>query len=132
MKHPFQRSSSSLQVYNKQCGNRYYTQAELRGENERKMANNILEQFEELYSRWSMAEKVGRKLQLEDIWQQLSGSYNYLFQIYQHRGYLTPDEATYANQLSQMLAGLQVHKKRVDQELSEEMIKHLAKMIVKR
>ena len=31
-----------------------------------------------------------------------------------------------------MLAGLQAQKMRVDQELSEEMMKHLAKMIVKR
>jgi methylphosphotriester-DNA--protein-cysteine methyltransferase len=96
------------------------------------MANNILEQLEELYSRWSMAEKVGKEMQLENMWQQLSGSYNYLFQIYNQRGYLTPEEARYANQLSQMLAGLQAQKIRVDQELSEEMMKHLAKMIVKR
>ena len=100
--------------------------------NERKMANNILEQFEEVYSRWSMAEKVGREMKLGGMWQQLSGSYNYLYQIYQHRGYLTPEEAGYANQLSRMLAGLQTQKMRVDQELSEEMMKHLAKMIVKR
>ena len=96
------------------------------------MANNILEQLEELYSRWSMADKVGKEMRLEGMWQQLSGSYNYLFQIYQQRGYLTPDEASYANQLSQMLAGLQTQKMRVDQELSEEMIKHLAKMILKK
>ena len=71
------------------------------------MANNILEQLEELYSRWSMAEKVGKEMQLENMWQQLNSSYNYLFQVYQQRGYLTPDEAIYANQVSQMLAGLQ-------------------------
>ena len=96
------------------------------------MANNILEQLEELYSRWSMAEKVGKKMLLEDKWQQLSASYNYLVQIYQQRGYLTSDEATYANQISQMISGLQAQKMRVDLELSEEMMKHLAKMIVKR
>ena len=96
------------------------------------MANNILEQLEELYSRWSMAEKMGREVQLEGMWQQLSSSYNYLYQIFQLRGYLTPEEASYANQLSQMLAGLQAQKMRTDQELSEEMMKHLAKMIVKR
>ena len=96
------------------------------------MANNILEQFDELYSQWSMAEKVGKEIQLGEMWQQLSGSYNYLFQIFQIRGYLTPDEARYANQLSQMLAGLRVQMMRVNQALSEEMIKHLAKMIVKR
>ena len=96
------------------------------------MANNILVQFEEFYSRWSMAEKVGREMQLEGMWQQVSSCYNYLFQIYQHRGYLTPDEASSANQLSQMLAGLRAQKMRADQELSEEMMKHLAKMIVKK
>jgi methylphosphotriester-DNA--protein-cysteine methyltransferase len=96
------------------------------------MANNVFEQFEEAYSRWSMAEKVGKEILLAGMWQQLSGSYNYLYQIYQHRGYLTPDEANYANQLCQMLAGLQAQKMQVDQELSEEMMKHLAKMIAKR
>ena len=96
------------------------------------MANNILEQLEELYSRLSMAEKVGKEMQLENMWQQLSGSYNYLFQIYKQRGYLTSEETRYANQLIQMLDGLQAQKMRVDQELSEEMMKHLAKMIVKR
>lgn len=96
------------------------------------MANNILEQFDELYSCWSMAEKMGKEIQLGSMMQQLSGSYNYLFQTYQHRGYLTPNEATYANQLSQMLVGLQAQKMQVDRELSEEMMKHLAKMIVKR
>lgn len=96
------------------------------------MANNILEQLEELYSRWSMAEKVGKEMQLEGMWQQLSSSYNYLYQIYRHRGYLTPDEANHANQLNQMLERLHAQKNMVDQQLSEEMMKHLAKMIVKR
>ena len=96
------------------------------------MANNILEQFEELYSRWSVLNNIDKGMRLAQSWQQVSAVYNYLFQIYQHRGYLTPDEANYANQLSQMLAGLQAQKMRVDQELSEEMMKHLAKMIVKR
>ncbi len=45
---------------------------------ERKMANIILEQLEELYSRWSMAEKVGKEILLEGMWKQLSSSYNYL------------------------------------------------------
>lgn len=95
------------------------------------MTNNILEQFEELYSRWSMAGKVGKKMQLEGMWQQLSGSYNYLFQIYQTRGYLTPIEANCANQISQMLKALQSQKMKVDQDLSNEMLKHLVKMIAK-
>lgn len=95
------------------------------------MANNIFEQLEELYSRWSMAEKVGKEMQLAGMWQQLSSSYNYLFLIYQQRGYLTPDETNYANQLSQMLMVLQDQKKKIDQELANDMVKHLAKMKAK-
>ena len=95
------------------------------------MANHILEQLEELYSRWSMAEKVRKEIQLENMWQQLSESYYYLFQVYQLCGYLTPDETCYANQISQMLVAFQSQKMKVDQELSEEMMKHLAKMTIK-
>ena len=96
------------------------------------MANNIFEQFDEAYSRWSILDKMGKEMQLERLWQQTSAAYNYLFQVYQNRGYLTPQEANYANQISQMLVALQNQKMKVDQKLSEEMMKHLAKMIVKR
>jgi hypothetical protein len=70
-------------------------------------------------------------MQLESLWQQTSTAYNYLFQVYQNRGYLTPREADYANQISQMLMALQSQKMKVDQELSNEMMNHLVKMIVK-
>ena len=93
-----------------------YAQAKLREGKRNKDGKYILEQLEDLYSRWSMAEKMGKEMHLENMWQQLSCSYNYLFQIYQHHGYLTPDEATYANPISQMLAGLQAQKIRVNQE----------------
>lgn len=96
------------------------------------MSNNIFEQFDEAYSRWSILDKVGKEMQLERLWQQTSAAYNYLFQVYQNRGYLTPQEANYANQISQMLKALQSQKMKVDQELSNEMMKHLVKMMVKR
>ena len=70
-------------------------------------------------------------MQLERLWQQTSAAYNYLFQVYQNRGYLTPGEANYANQISQMLTALQNQKMKVDQELANEMLKHLVKMIAK-
>ncbi len=89
------------------------------------MANNIFEQFDEAYSRWSILDKVGKEMQLERLWQHTSAAYNYLFQVYQNRGYLTPQEANYANQISQMLKALQSQKMKVDQELSNEMMKHL-------
>ena len=95
------------------------------------MANNIFEQFDEAYSRWSILDKVGKEMQLERLWQQTSTAYNYLFQVYQNRGYLTPQEANYANQISQMLKALQSQKMKVDQDLANEMLKHLFMMKLK-
>ena len=96
------------------------------------MANNIFEQFEKAYSRWSILDKVGKEMLLAGLWQQTSVVYNYLFQVYQSRGYLTPCETNYANQISQMLLALQSQKMKVDQDLANEMMKHLVKMIVNR
>lgn len=95
------------------------------------MANNIFEQFDEAYSRWSILDKVGKEMQLAGLWQQTSAAYNYLFQVYQSRGYLTPREADYANQISQMLKALQSQKMKVDRDLSNEMLKHLFMMKLK-
>ena len=95
------------------------------------MANNIFEQFDEAYSRWSILDKVGKEMLLERLWQQTSAAYNYLFRVYQNRCYLTPGEANYASQISQMLVTLQDQKMKVDQDLANEMMKHLVKMIVK-
>ena len=95
------------------------------------MANNIFEQFDEAYSRWSILDKVEKEMQLERLWQQTSAAYSYLFRVYQSRGYLTPREANYANQISQMLMALQCQKMKVNQKLSNDMMKYLVKMIVK-
>lgn len=92
------------------------------------MANNIFEQFDEAYSRWSILDKVGKEMQLAGLWQQTSAAYKYLFLVYQSGGYLTPQEANYANQISQMLMALQRQKMKVDQDLANEMLKHLVKM----
>ena len=93
--------------------------------------NNFLEQFDEAYSRWSILDKVGKEMQLKRLWQQTSAAYNYLFQVYQNRGYLTHHESNCANQISQMLMALQSQKMKVDQELAGEMLKHLIKMKAK-
>lgn len=42
-------------------------------------------------------------MQLERLWQQASVAYNYLFQVYQNRGCLTPQEANYANQITEYI-----------------------------
>jgi hypothetical protein len=62
------------------------------------------------------------------MWQQTSAAYNYLFQVYQNRGYLTPRETNYAYQISQMLIDLQSQKMKVDRDLFNEMMTHLVKM----
>ena len=92
------------------------------------MANNPFEQLYEAYSRWSLLDKVGKEMQLMGMWNQLRGTYNSLCQLYQNRGYLTSEEANYANQIYQMLVAVQNEKMRADQELAGEMMKHLVKM----
>lgn len=95
------------------------------------MPTNIFEQFDEIYSRWSILDKVGKEMQLERMWQQATTAYRYLLLVYQSRGYLTLRESNYANQISQMLNALQNQKMKVDQDLANEMLKHLVKMKAK-
>ena len=95
------------------------------------MMNNLFEQFKELYSRWSVLDKVAKEMQIAKIWQQLSATYNYILQLYQSRGYLTADESNCSNQIYQMLAELYTQKMKVDKELTDDMIKHLIKMKAK-
>lgn len=95
------------------------------------MPTNIFEQFDEIYSRWSILDKMGKEIQLERMWQQATAAYRYLLQVYQSRGYLSPSESNYANQTAQILIVLKNEKMRVDQDLTNEMLKHLVKMKVK-
>ena len=95
------------------------------------MVNSIFEQFDEAYSRWSILDKMGKEMQLKRMWNQMTAAYNNLLLVYQSRGYLTLSEANYANQISQMLITLQNQKMKVDQDLANEMLKHLAKMMSK-
>ena len=95
------------------------------------MPINVFEQFEELYSRWSILDKVGKEMQLERMWQQATAAYRYLLQVYRSRGYLTLIESNYANQIAQMMRELQNQKMKVDQDLADEMLRHLVKMQAK-
>ena len=87
------------------------------------ISQNVFEQFDELYSRWSVLNNIDKGIRLIQLWKQVSAVYNYLLQIKRRRGYLLPDEANYASQLQQMLLGLQAQKAQVDQGLVNEMIK---------
>ena len=95
------------------------------------MPTNIFEQFDELYSQWSILDKVGKEMQLERMWQQTTAAYRYLLQAYQSRDYLTLCESNYANQIGQMMTELQNQKMKVDQVLTNEILKHLVKMKAK-
>ena len=96
------------------------------------MPTNIFEQFDEIYSRWSILDKVGKEMQLERMWQQATAAYRYLLQVYQNRGYLTLSESNYANQISQIMIELQSQKMKVDLDLANEMLNHLVKMKAKK
>lgn len=95
------------------------------------MPTNIFEQFDEIYSRWSILDKVGKEMQLERMWQQTTAAYRYLLQAYQSRGYLTLSESNYASQISRLMTDLRNQKMKVDQDLANEMLKHLVKMKTK-
>ena len=95
------------------------------------MPTNIFEQFDEIYSRWSILDKVGKEMQLERMWQQATAAYRYLLQVYQNRGYLTFSESNYANQISRIMIELQSQKMKVDLDLANEMLNHLVKMKAK-
>lgn len=94
--------------------------------------NSIAEQFEELYSRWSFLDKAGKDSQLGAMMNKAQVLYQYLVMTYGSKGYLTTDEYKQVEGLRQFYQYLQGQKMQVDQDLWNEMMKHLAKMIVKR
>lgn len=96
------------------------------------MANNIIEQFDEFCSRWNLLDKVGKDMQLGNMMQKVSALYQQLMQSYGRKGYLTQEEVNEVKQINQIYQELQAQKMQVDNDLWNEMIKHLAKMIIKK
>ena len=94
--------------------------------------NNIAEQFEEMYSRWSLLDKAGKESQLATMMSKAQGLCQYLVMIYGRKGYLTVDEYNQVEQIRQFYQYLQTQKMQVDQDLWNEMMRHLAKMAVKK
>ena len=72
------------------------------------MANNILEQLEEMYSRWSVLDKVGKEMQLEGKWQRAQVLYQALQWPYNSKGGLTTEEWNRVSQLQQLILVLRV------------------------
>ena len=94
--------------------------------------NNIAEQFEDLYSRWSLLDKAGKDAQLAEMMARAHGLYQFLVMNYGRKGFLTQDEYNQVEQIKQVGQYLQAQKIQADQDLWNEMMKHLAKMAIKR
>ena len=94
--------------------------------------NNIAEQFEDLYSRWSLLDKAGKDAQLADMMGRAQGLYHFLVMNYSRKGFLTQDEYNQVEQIRQVGQYLQAQKIQADQDLWNGMMKHLAKMAIKR
>ena len=94
--------------------------------------NNIAEQFEGLYSKWSLLDKAGKDAQLAELMGRAQGLYQFPVMNYGRKGYLTQYEYNQVEQIRQVGQYLQVQKIQADQDLWNEMMKHLAKMVIKR
>ena len=81
------------------------------------MSNNIAEQFEDLYSKWSLLDKVGKDAQLAEIMSSAQGLYQFLVMNYGRKGFLTQDEYNQVEQIRQICQYLQAQKIQVDQYL---------------
>ena len=89
------------------------------------------EQFEHLYSKWSMLDKAGKDAQLAEMMRRAHGVYQFLVVNYGRKGYITQDEYNQVEQIRQIGQYLQAQKIQADQDLWNEMMKHLAKMVIK-
>ena len=96
------------------------------------MANNIVEQFEEFYSRWKFLDKAGKDMQLGNMMQKVDALYLFLMQSYTRKGFLTQEEANKVQQIKHLYLDLQNKKTQIDNDFWNEMMKQFAKMIVKR
>ena len=94
--------------------------------------SSIAEQFEDLYSKWSLLDKAAKEAQLSDMMGRAQGMYQFLVRAYNRKGFLTPDEYCKVDQIRQIGQYLLSQKMQVDQDLWDEMMKHFTKMTLKR
>ena len=94
--------------------------------------SSIAEQFEDLYSKWSLLDKAAKEAQLSDMMGRAQGMYQFLVMTYNRNGFLTPDEYSKVDQIRQIGQYLLSQKMQVDQDLWNEMMNHLAKMTLKK
>ena len=94
--------------------------------------SNTAEQFDELYSRWSMMDKSAKLFHLDEMMQRARNLYQILMLSYGRKGYLTSAEYNQVCQINQFFQDIQVQKMQVNQDLYNEMLQHIAKMMIKR
>lgn len=92
----------------------------------------ITEQFDELFPRWSLLDKAAKEAQLEDMLGRAQSAYLLLMQSYGRKGYLTRDEFNQVEQIRQFGQYLQSQKMQVNQNLWNEMMTQIGKMVVRR
>ena len=64
--------------------------------------NNISEQFEDLYSKWSLLDKAGKDAQLVEMMGRAQGLYQFLVMNFGRKGFLTQDEYNQVEQIRQV------------------------------
>lgn len=79
-----------------------------------------------------MLDKVGKDAQLAEMMGSAQGLYQYLVMNYGRKGFLTQDEYNQVEQIRQIGQYIQAQKIQADQDMWNEMMKHLAKMAIKR
>ena len=73
------------------------------------MSNNIAEQFEDLYSKWFLLDKVGKDAQLAEMMGSAQGLYQFLVMNYGSKGFLAQDEYNQVEQIRQAGQYLQAY-----------------------
>lgn len=94
--------------------------------------SNIAEQFEDMYSKWSLLDKAGKDAQLAEMMGRAQGLYQFLVLNYGRKGFLTQDEYDQVEQIRQVGQYLQAQKIQADQDLWNEIMKQLARMTMKK
>ena len=79
-----------------------------------------------------MLDKAGKDAQLAEMMGRAQGLYQFLVMNYGRKGYLTQDEYNQVEQIRQVGQYLQAQKIQAGQDLWNEMMKHLAKMVIRR
>ena len=85
-----------------------------------------------MFSKWAILDKAGKYAHLAEMMGRAQGLYQFLVMNYGMKGFLTQDECNQVEQIRQIGQYLQSQKTQADQDLWNEMMKHLAKMAIKR